>query len=325
MKEDMAEAEFYLSQGMMEEARAVHRRMSSRNSLHPAVAELGKQLGVSAPVQAPASGSSQPGGSISFADLLDEMGPAPPPPEGASTQAAPPDIGTVKFSVMDDGKEAIGGDFVNLGAELEEELAAEEGSGATGPTTGPALEEILREFQKGVHEHLDEKDFETHYNLGIAYKEMDLHDEAIEEFRLAARDPGRALACAELLGLCYLAKGDADAAVREFQAGLEVQGHSQEAYHSLRYNLGAAYETQGDLRGALDAFEALQSEDAQFRDVSTRVRDLRERVPVTAAAAARPTRAPASAPPPAPAAVPSSPSESGKHAKRGREKKISFI
>jgi tetratricopeptide (TPR) repeat protein len=325
MKEDMAEAEFYLSQGMMEEARAVHRRMSSRNSLHPAVAELGKQLGAPAPVESPASRLSQPSGAISFADLLDEMGPAPPPQGAgmrggaASSQAAPPDSGTAKFSVMDDEKMA-GGDFVNLGAELEEELAAEE-TDASGPTAVPALEDILREFQKGVHEHLDEKDFETHYNLGIAYKEMDLHDEAIEEFRLAARDPGRTLACAELLGLCYLAKGDAAAAVREFQAGLDVGGHSQEAYHSLRYNLGAAYEAQGDLRGALDSFEALQSEDAQFRDVSTRVRDLRERVPVAAAPSAKPAARPA----PEPAAVPASPSESGKHAKRGREKKISFI
>ncbi len=69
------------------------------------------------------------------------------------------------------------------------------------------VNELLREFQKGVREQLDEKDFETHYNLGIAYKEMALHDEAVQEFRLAARDAGRALSCANLLGLCYLAKG----------------------------------------------------------------------------------------------------------------------
>lgn len=183
-----------------------------------------------------------------------------------------------KFTLTETGGAAPAEGFVNLGAELEEELAAEEQTAAS-PGGGPLMDGLLKEFQKGVLEHLDEKDFETHYNLGIAYKEMELYEEAVQEFRLAGRDPGRALACAELLGLCFLAMGQLDQAVLEYRAGLEIRGHPKEAYHALRYNLGVAYETQGDLARALEQFELVPAEDPRFREVRAKVQTLRERVP----------------------------------------------
>jgi len=183
-----------------------------------------------------------------------------------------------KFRLTETGGSAPAEGFVNLGAELEEELAAEEQTAAS-PGGGPLMDGLLKEFQKGVREHLDEKDFETHYNLGIAYKEMELYEEAVQEFRLAGRDPGRALACADLLGLCFLAMGQLDQAVLEYRAGLEIRGHPKEAYHALRYNLGVAYETQGDLARALEQFELVPAEDPRFREVRAKVQTLRERVP----------------------------------------------
>jgi len=352
MADDLAEAEFYVSQGMVEEARAVHQRMRARDAMHPTVARLGTQLEPSAAVEAPEPAEPEPEEAASFAGVLEEAAAGPqaeispdvldflpetlpeivPPvePRGAdaraaartiqekaaqppggpltpSAQAPTPDLVTPKFSVMQGGGEAGAGGFVNLGAELEEELAAEDQAASAG-AGAPLVEDLLREFQKGVREHLDEKDFETHYNLGIAYKEMELHDEAIQEFRLAAHDPGRALACADLLGLCYLAKGDPAAAIREFRAGLEVRGHPRESYYGLRYDLGVAYETHGDLGRALESFEDLQADDERFRDVSARVQDLRERLQR-----------------PQVVSVPASPVQRGEPAKRAKDKKISFI
>jgi len=331
MVDDLAEAGFYLSQGMVEEARAVHRRMRARDPQHPAVAQLSEQLEPSARIEAPAGAPAQPGEVSPLAqtttpvpeisvpsELLDfipespsevpssvEVTVVPGPPEGlpgeppqeAVAEAPPPskhlaagppappievrplEPVTPKFSVMQGGEGTGADGFVNLGAELEEEMAAED-QAATAPMgmEPPRVEDLLKEFQKGVREQLDEKDYETHYNLGIAYKEMDLYDEAIQEFRLAARDQDRTLACASLLGHCYLAKGEAEAAIREFRAGLEVKGRPRESYHSLRYDLGVAYEVQGDLVRALGSFEALQAENARFRDVSARVQALRERL-----------------------------------------------
>ncbi len=340
MAEDLAEAEFYLSQGMVEEARAVHHRMQARGPLHAAVAQLGERLWSPAGVE----GAGTAEGSASWASALAETQvlpaaqstempapatdielvrgavpvvgaaelspgpvteiPAAPPPEAAvlppSTDGEAPLEATIpKFTVLDSGNEAGAGGaggFVDLGAELEVELAAEDRA-ASGSTSAPLIEDLLREFQKGVREHLDEKDFETHYNLGIAYKEMDLNDEAIQEFRLAAHDPQRALTCANLLGLCYLAKGETGAAIRELRAGFGISGHPREAYHGLRYDMGVAYEAQGELGLALESFEALQEENPRFRDVRVRVKQLRERLQQQHAASAPASPAQAAEPP----------------------------
>lgn len=239
---------------------------------------------------------------------------APPPAPGTHVPSAPdeepfPEPIIPKFTVLQSGGEAGPGGFVNLGAELEKDLAAEDRAAAP-PAGAPLIEDLLREFQKGVREQLDEKDFETHYNLGIAYKEMDLYEEAIQEFRLAAHDPARALTCANLLGLCYLAKGEPDAAVRELRTGLEFRGHPREAYLGLRYDLGVVYETQGDLGRALEMFETLQAENPRFRDVQGRVTDVRARLQQHQAAS-----------------IPARPLRAGEPPKRPKDvkKKISFI
>jgi tetratricopeptide (TPR) repeat protein len=369
MADDLAEAEFYLSQGMVEEARAVHRRMQARDANHPAVVQLDGRIEPSAPVEAPEPEETAPlAGVVEEAapqaqaelppDVLDflpetlpESAPSPepraeprvaavpapatpqaprevartipervapppvpervappPPPRTPPAQPSIPDIGSPKFSVMQGGGEAGADGFVNLGAELEKELAAED-RGAPADSGAPLVEDLIREFQKGVREHLDEKDFETHYNLGIAYKEMELYDEAIQEFHLAARDPGRALPCADLLGLCLVAKGDLDAAIQEFRAGMEIRGHPRESYYALRYDLGVAYEAHGDLQRALECFEALQADDERFRDASARAKDLRERLRRSQVASRVTSPAPTEEPP--------------KRAKS--KKKISFI
>lgn len=341
MADDLAEADFYLSQNMLEETRAVHRRMEARAPNHPAVTQLGQRLQPSAagvapdPVAAPPAEASMAPAldavlepvpdapaevfpsaeplAAEFEAMAAELSTEPIPPEAETAapgpeQAPPLEPPRAKFTVMDAGAEAGGEGFVNLGAELEEELAAEE-LAAPEPTGGPLVEDLVKEFQKGVREQLDEKDYETHYNLGIAYKEMELYDEALQEFRLAGRDPERALTCANLLGLCFLAKGEPEAAIRELRAGLEIRGHPRTAYHGLRYDLGVAYETQGDLERALESFEVLQAEDARFRDVGLRVRDLRNRL--------RQARA---------APVPAAPVKTGSPPKRARDKrKIAFI
>jgi tetratricopeptide (TPR) repeat protein len=104
---------------------------------------------------------------------------------------------------------------------------------------------------------------------------MELYDEAIQEFRLTAREPKRSLECADLVGLCFLAKGQPEQAVQDLQAGLAIAGHPPEAYHNLRYDLGSAFEAQGDLARALEQFEILQVEGARFLDVQTRLQALR--------------------------------------------------
>ena len=96
--------------------------------------------------------------------------------------------------------------------------------------------------------------------MATAYKEMDLLDEAIQEFQNAAAltSPGdgtpRYLQCCNMLGHCFLQKGVPRAAVSWFKKGLEVPGHSEEEYKALRFELASAYEYMGDISRALDEF-----------------------------------------------------------------------
>jgi tetratricopeptide (TPR) repeat protein len=269
MADDVAEAEFYLSQGMTEEARAVHRRMQLRDAQDPAVIALAEQI-------EQASTSARPAETEPVAVL--EPAPLEAPLDADVTipsleEAAAQEV-SAEFTVADPTPELTPAGFVDLGAELAHELDASDQAAST-DTGGPLVDGLIKELQKGVREQLDEKDYETHYNLGIAYKEMELYDEAIQEFRLTAREPKRALECADLVGLCFLAKGQPEQAVQDLQAGLAIAGHPPEAYHSLRYDLGSAFEAQGDLARALEQFEILQVEGARFLDVQTRVQTLR--------------------------------------------------
>jgi tetratricopeptide (TPR) repeat protein len=170
---------------------------------------------------------------------------------------------------------------IDLGAELQDlfgaQAAVEEATPeAAGTDLGDSgLEEIFREFKKGVDKQLGKEDYDTRYNLGIAYKEMGLIDEAIGEFQLAAKDPNRVLECASMLGICFMDKGMPKLAVKWFEKGLQAPGRKDEEYMALRYDLAAAHEAAGDTQQALSLFSELYGQDTSFRDVATKVRELK--------------------------------------------------
>jgi pilus assembly protein FimV len=173
------------------------------------------------------------------------------------------------------------GGGIDLGQELgdlfgAQAAVAEEPPPQDGTDLGDAgLADIFKEFKKGVDKQLGKEDYDTRYNLGIAYKEMGLIDEAIAEFQLAAKDENRLLECASMLGICFLEKGMPKLAVKWFEKGLAAPGRGEEEYQGLRYDLAAALEASGDTDRALGIFTELYGQDANFRDVATKVRELR--------------------------------------------------
>ncbi|MDH7499004.1 MAG: hypothetical protein QHH30_01295, partial [candidate division NC10 bacterium] len=171
--------------------------------------------------------------------------------------------------------------FVDFAAELEKELEREEREQrkalkdlAQSEMAPPTLNEILQEFRKGVRQTLEEKDFQTHYDLGIAYKDMDLLEEAIEEFRLAAREPSLTLDCSQLIGLCYMKMGATQVAIGEFLKGLSLPGQRPEQYRGLKYELALAHEASGNLQDAIDLYSDIFREDPGFREVANKVKSL---------------------------------------------------
>ncbi len=140
------------------------------------------------------------------------------------------------------------------------------------------LEEIIDEFKAGVSSSISGDDHESHYDLGMAYMEMGLYDEAIGEFQVASKGNPMELKCLEMIALCYLEKNEPAAAARELNRALELPGHGPEETISIRYNLGTAFERLGSLDRALQHFEEVYLLNVDFLKVATKVRELKQRI-----------------------------------------------
>jgi tetratricopeptide (TPR) repeat protein len=139
------------------------------------------------------------------------------------------------------------------------------------------LEEIIDEFKAGVSNTISGEDHESHYDLGMAYMEMGLYDEAIQEFQVASKGPIE-LKCLEMIALCYLEKNEPATAARELARALELPGHGPDETISIRYNLGMAFERLGNLDRALQHFEEVYLLNVDFFKVATKVRELKQRI-----------------------------------------------
>jgi tetratricopeptide (TPR) repeat protein len=140
------------------------------------------------------------------------------------------------------------------------------------------LAEVFQEFRSEMGEMGDEdEDLETHYNLGIAYREMGLLDEAIGEFQKVAKaiQKGKPFAyemnCSTLLAVSFMDKGEPKIASVWYRRALETPGLEQESVLALRYDLGLALESAGESKGALDSFQQVYAMNIDYRDVADRI------------------------------------------------------
>lgn len=173
-------------------------------------------------------------------------------------------------------------EFFDLAAELEEELAREgaleDGDDLLLETPREkSLEEIVEGFKKGVSENLSEEDHHTRFNLGIAYREMGLLDEAIGEFQVAAKSPELLVECCSMLGLSFLDKGLPELAVKWYRRGLEAPGLSEDEHLGLLYDLGNSLMAVGDRAEAHATFVDIYGTNSNYRDVVAKIEDTRPR------------------------------------------------
>lgn len=146
------------------------------------------------------------------------------------------------------------------------------------------LREVFEEFRAELGEMgEEEEDLETHYNLGIAYREMDLFEESIGEFQKVAKliQSGRpfryAMQCYTLLGLAFMDRGEPKIASMWYQKALGVSGLDQESILALRYDLGVAQDLAGEKAAALDSFTQVYAINIDYRDVADRIAGLQKR------------------------------------------------
>jgi tetratricopeptide (TPR) repeat protein len=220
---------------------------------------------------------------------------APPPaqrPVAQNKAAAPPANGFESDQFLADlaaeidqlGMDSLAPAFSNSKPSAPEPPAAKPKTPATPSSSesGP-LKEVFEEFRAELGEMgAEEEDLETHYNLGIAFREMGLLEEAISEFQKVAKasDSGRAfrytMQCCTLLGLAFMEKGQPSIAAIWYERALRTPGMDPESTLALRYDLGVAQESAGEQDAALKSFSQVYAMNIDYRDVAERIAALQK-------------------------------------------------
>jgi tetratricopeptide (TPR) repeat protein len=133
--------------------------------------------------------------------------------------------------------------------------------------------DVLAQFKQGVAKQVDRADSATHYDLGIAYMEMGLHGEAIDEFKLCLVDPTRTCQAHTMIAMSYVAKGDMELGIQHVKLALEENPTPDEEI-GLWFEMGNAHELLGKKMEALVWYEKVEERDPRFRDVVQRIERL---------------------------------------------------
>jgi len=134
--------------------------------------------------------------------------------------------------------------------------------------------EVIADFRDATREILDLDDHQAHYDLGTTYLEMELFDEAAAEFEIASRGTSFALPSQEMLGYCFLRKGQIHLAVRELEKALTLPGYSELDRLGIYYNLGIACGVTDRESDAIEYFQRILEIDPNFRDTRSRLERL---------------------------------------------------
>jgi pilus assembly protein FimV len=245
VEDDLDEADFYSGQGMYSEAMASLRSLAERHPDHPLI--LAKMRDVSAlhngDAISPPTGQGDPIETVDANFLPTES-------TGSTGMLSLDEIEEVAEDELDPGDVDV--DLESTGGEPKKRRPA-----------------VMLE------KPVDEGDAETHYDLGLAYKEMGLFDEAIKAFEKTLRAPNREVQCRVMIGMCQREQGNPQEAIHQFKQGLHANPTDRERL-SLYYEIGQTYESIGDAGEALYYFESVTKRDPTFADAGARAEVLRQ-------------------------------------------------
>ena len=131
--------------------------------------------------------------------------------------------------------------------------------------------EMLEKFKAGISRNVDDEDFESHYDLGIAFREMGLLDEAIGSFQKALRGAGQRVRAAEAIGQCFMDKGEAGVTITVLERLVRDTDMSDADLVGVLYLLGRAAESLGRYEAASGYFQRVLAVQIGFRDTASRL------------------------------------------------------
>lgn len=189
------------------------------------------------------------------------------------------DTDIIPFGSLDGRKD----DFFDLAERIDEELEVMQDivtlqkERAISSFEKP-LSEIIADFKMDIGKKLPEANSEGRYNLGMAFMEQGLWDEALEEFKLASQDSSLAVDCYLVMSLCYREKKDFQEAMRWLGEALEIAGEDTAQAFSLKYELACLYEELNDYLKAMQIFIEVKKWKSDYRDVNTRLKELAKKI-----------------------------------------------
>ena len=128
-----------------------------------------------------------------------------------------------------------------------------------------------RRLAEEITSDVEEDDFRSHYDLGMAYIEMALYNEAIKELQISARSEQLQLRSIEMIGHCFLLMQNPRLAVKQLLRGLDIARIAGGETLGIHYNLGLAYEALGEIDKAREQYEEVYIVDVTFREISDKM------------------------------------------------------
>jgi tetratricopeptide (TPR) repeat protein len=234
LDEVLDEAEFFAARGLFDDARSILEDQLVRSPNHPLLLEkLREVLQASAGVSAAKDAAEQ-----------SHVIPSQYPPE----------------------------DDDEFSATLSALESLEVTSSPSKPAPAPVdIDSVFAKFKEGVHAQVEDTDSATHYDLGVAYKEMGLVADAIKELEIAARDPARECMCYSMIGLVHLEQNDLEAAEKAYIHGLEAPRKTVDQEMNLYYDIGVVNEMKNAYPEAAYYFKKIARKDPGYRDVRERL------------------------------------------------------
>lgn len=277
LAQELESVDFYIAQGYQDIARDTLEILEKQYGTHPGIIERQQRLTAASPSSSTFFDSS----STSFEESVPEVAETISFSDFAQYEITP--VEATPWAEAEASEVDTDALFVELVAAppAPSQITVERPPGVQS-ALDPGLAAVFDEFRIAVEEEkpLPTADYETHYNLGLAYKEMDLLDDAVEEFQAAASaaapqdGTSHYLQCCNLIGHCFMDKGMGQLAATWFQKGLNAPGHTEDEYQALRFELGTAYEQMGDLDRALEAFTEVYGINVSYRGVADKLRGL---------------------------------------------------
>jgi tetratricopeptide (TPR) repeat protein len=133
------------------------------------------------------------------------------------------------------------------------------------------VKSAVEKLQAKVHEEIGASDPDARYNLGIAYKEMGLLDEAAKEFLLSRSKPALFLGASFLLAEVLAEKGDTAAAIEMLDEVLASDTVNQSEIRDVRYQKAVLLSRTGKEEEAREIFLSLYEASPEYRDLRERV------------------------------------------------------